>query len=158
MLKLLTNNYLPALYLALTLVGALVLQHIFGWVPCPLCVLQRLTAIGLLVSLLFLARASGRGADAALVFATLFTGAGLATGGVQLHMVLQPSAESCSPGLGQALANFVEALPGTAWLLEGAGSCGDTAYSFFGIPLAAWSMLAHGTALGLAYWQLEKRN
>ena len=152
------NKFLPAAFLAAALVAALALQHVFGWTPCPLCIVQRLTAVGLLLSLIALAFVPPRGIDYVILVAALLSGAGIATGGLQLYMVLQPAAETCGPGLAMTISNLVDMIPGSAWFLEGAGSCSEARYAVLGLPLPLLSACTHAMALGLAVFQLGKRN
>lgn len=143
----------PATALGLALAAALALQHVFGWAPCPLCIVQRLTAIALALILVGYALAPQNSKDYLLAAGALVTGAGLLSAGAHLTLLYAPTDGTCGPGLALAVSRLVDAIPGTAWLLEGAGACADTRYAVFGIPLAAWSALAHVGALSLAIWQ-----
>lgn len=154
----LQNSAAPVAFLGLTLLAALVMQHVFGWAPCPLCIVQRLTAIGLALALgVYAAASSSTAKDYALTAGSLITGAGLLAAGSHLYLLYAPSAGSCGPGLALAVSRLVEALPGADWLLAGAGACEDTRYAVLGLPLAAWSAGAHVFALGLALWQRAKQ-
>jgi len=144
-LQALSRPLAPAVFLLSALLAALALQHVHGWQPCPLCILQRLSAIGLIVAIggWALAPANHPVRTAALGVAALFCGAGAAVGGGQLWVLAFPSAGACGPGLALYAQQLVEALPGSAWLLDGSGACDDARYSLLGLPLAAWSVLAH---------------
>jgi disulfide bond formation protein DsbB len=125
--------------LPLTAVGsALVSQHLFGMLPCPWCVLQRLVfvAIALVALPAALIAASGvRRSCAAL--AMLLCGAGAAAALWQ-HFVAS-SAASCNLTLADRLmaaTGLDQALPSVfaAW-----ASCADAAVKLFGLPYEAWS-------------------
>lgn len=152
--------WLPCVFMLLVLLGALTLQHVFGWLPCPLCILQRLSSIGMLGCLVASAFVSGRRASlAALFLASAFAAAGLVAGGAHLWLLAQPASGSCGPGLARFVGQLVDALPGSDWLLEGAGACEDARYQVLGLPLPAWSMAAHAFAgaLGWASWLNPRR-
>jgi disulfide bond formation protein DsbB len=140
----------PAAALALSMLGALALQHILGWPPCPLCILQRLTATALLLSLGAAAFTRGNVRQAAIVTAGLATGAGLFFAGAQLWLLANPTAGSCGPGLALTMSQLAEAIPGSAWLLEGAGACDDARHVVLGLPLAFWSGAVHLLAFSWA--------
>lgn len=144
----------PAALLLAALASALALQHTLGWAPCPLCIIQRITALALLVALMGYATTSNETwQDVWLAVGGLATGFALLAAGAHLYLIFSPQEATCGPGLAMAVTRLVEALPGSEWLLEGSGACGDTRYSIFGIPLPAWSGLAHVTAFGLALSQ-----
>lgn len=130
------------------LLAALMLQHVMGWLPCPLCILQRLSLIGLMISLLVWAPKHPTrkyGMLAVLVFCA----AGVAGAAAQLHLLMAPQSTTCGPGLALTLNQIVEALPAGAWLLEGAGACDEARYSILGLPLPLYSAVAH---IGLGGW------
>ncbi len=153
------RRFLPALpvwaaplFMLVVLLGALALQHLLGWLPCPLCILQRLSGIGLLLALSLAALPLPRnGANAVRLLACLFGAAGLVAGGSHLWLLAQPASGSCGPGLARLVGHLVDALPGSQWLLEGAGACEDVRYQILWIPLPAWSMGAHAAALGMGW-------
>jgi len=125
------------------MLAALALQHILGWQPCSLCILQRITVGALTLSLVVWALADGAARQCAIVAAGLATGAGLFFAGAQLWLLANPSDGSCGPGLALTMARLADAIPGSAWLLEGAGACDDARYLVLGLPLALWSGAVH---------------
>lgn len=157
--RLLFSSWTPAAVLALGLVSALVLQHAFGWLPCPLCIIQRLSAIALFAALMgFGATRPGSWARrVSVAVAALAMLAGLAGAGAHLWLLFGPQTQSCGPGIALFVAQLVDALPGSEWLLEGAGFCEDARYQVLGVPLPAWSGALHVVAFGLMAWQLRGR-
>lgn len=145
------SRFTPSIALAMALVAALSLQHVFGWLPCPLCIVQRVTAIGMLAALVAFGWARTDLARTGLIaLAALAAGVGVLAGGAHLYLIYGPQSETCGPGLALTVAQLVDAIPGSQWLLEGAGACGDTRYAIFGLPLPGWSVLAHVIPLALA--------
>jgi len=131
---------------------ALYAQHILLLDPCPLCVLQRVAAIGLGVIFLIAAlhdpQGWGRRIYAALVL--LLAGGGAAVAGWHWHLQNLPPAEvpACGPGLSYMLENFPvgEAM---RMVFEGSGECAEVVWSFLGLSMPAWVFICM-TGLGLA--------
>jgi protein dithiol:quinone oxidoreductase len=139
-----------------SLVSALVLQHSFGWVPCPLCILQRLALIGLVLALLGQGVTS-RFAGLWQLLVRLFALAGASASISHLWVLANPSKGSCGPGVARLANQLMDLVPGSEWLLEGAGACEDARYAIAGIPLPGLSL---GLYCGLALWSfwLAKRS
>lgn len=147
----------PAVFVAAGIASALVLQHLLGWAPCPLCILQRLTAIGLCLSLsvrAFFGDTAGRKADVALACVMMSSLGGVWAAGTHLWILLGPQSGSCDPGVARFVGHLVDALPGSAWLLEGGGTCEDTRYELLRVPLPAWSGALHLAGAG---WAAQQR-
>lgn len=145
-------TWLPAAIVGAGLVGALALQHLLGWVPCPLCIIQRLTAILLFVSLWAYAYGGTGTATRTLakMSALLASSGGIFAGIAHLHILFNPETTSCGPGLSRIVARLVDAIPGSEWLLEGAGLCENATYTILGAPLALWSIFLHGVPVLIA--------
>lgn len=123
------------------LAGALVLQHVFGMNPCPLCVFQRIAFIFAGVLATAAALLGPRQAAAWLGAATglvSLVGAGIA--GWHLRLLAQPGTLSCGPGLYDMLDNFPlsHVLPR---VFAGSGDCATAGEPILGLPLAAWALL-----------------
>lgn len=137
-------KFAPATLVFLSMVAALALQHALGWVPCPLCILQRLSAIGLMLSLAAWALAKdSRSQKIGLGVGLLMCLLGLAAGTAHLWVLAHPTGGACAPGISRLVGQLMDYIPGSAWLLEGAGSCETADYKVAGVPLPALSMLAH---------------
>ncbi len=143
----------PALLMASGMGAALLLQHVLDWLPCPLCIVQRLTALSLVVLLSgwALAERSDLARRIWLGAAAIAAFAGVAAAGAHLWLLWQPQTGACGPGLARWVNHLVEALPGSEWLLEGAGACDEAKYALIGIPLPAWSGALHLAALAWAF-------
>ncbi len=127
------------------LVGAsFYVQHVLGIDPCPLCIVQRFTYLGLIPVFLAAAGAPGGGrAQRALLWTagTLALG-GLAVAGYQTYLQLSPApgAVRCSASLAYMLDSmaFTEVL---AQLLRATGDCSDSSFTILGLTLAQASVL-----------------
>lgn len=135
-----------ALIIALAaILGALAIEHVGGYAPCPLCLEQR-TAYYVAIPLLFVALvllAAGRGRLAALLFFTialaflLNSALGVYHAGAELKW--WPGPDTCGGG--------ASGVTGDAGSLLGTLSktrvirCDEPALLIFGLSLAAWNAL-----------------
>ncbi|MGF9762089.1 disulfide bond formation protein B [Microvirga sp. 0TCS3.31] len=136
-----------ALGAAATVGGALVFEHVFGYVPCKLCLIQRnpyyiAIPLGLAAALL-----PPRWTRAGLWFlAVIFlvsAGLGAYHSGVEWGFFAGPS--DCGGGAGAGAGNvgdFLNQLQNTRVV-----SCTEAAWRFLGLSLAGWNVLI---SLGLA--------
>jgi disulfide bond formation protein DsbB len=121
---------------------ALVLQHLKGQAPCPLCVLQRgaFLLVGLIALVAAIHQPQRRGAAiyaAGIALASL-SGLGVATWHVwTLH----------HPKLGcgiDVMEQFVNSLPSARllpWLFRASGECATPQQPIFGLQLPEWSLI-----------------
>ena len=148
LLRFLTSPTRVALLLALActgLVGAsFFVQHVVGIEPCPLCIIQRFTYVGL-IPVFAAAVLAGEGSALQrrlLWLAALGTLLGLAVAGyqTQLQMFPAPTAEGCSASLSYMLdtMSVTEVL---GKLLQAKGDCADTSFKVLGLTLAQASLL-----------------
>ena len=136
-----------ALGAAATIGGALVFEHVFGYVPCKLCLMQRnpyylAIPLGLAAALL-----PPRWARVGLwlLALTFIVSAGLGAyhSGVEWGFFAGPS--DCGGGSGAAagsVGDFMNQLQTTRVV-----SCTEAAWRFLGLSLAGWNVLI---SLGLA--------
>jgi len=132
---------------AATVGGALVFEHVFGYVPCKLCLIQRnpyyvAMALGVVAALL-----PPRWARIGLwlLTAVFLVSAGLGAyhSGVEWGFFAGPS--DCGGGAGAGAGNvgdFLSQLQNTRVV-----SCTEAAWRFLGLSLAGWNVLI---SLGLA--------
>ncbi|MGO4524639.1 disulfide bond formation protein B [Microvirga sp. 2MCAF35] len=136
-----------ALGAAATVGGALVFEHVFGYVPCKLCLMQRnpyyiAIPMGLVAALLPPRYARAGLWLLALIF-VVSAGLGAYHAGVEWGFFVGPS--DCGGGSGAAAGNvgdFMSQLQNTRVV-----SCTQAAWRFLGLSLAGWNVLI---SLGLA--------
>lgn len=143
------------------MIAALVLQHVVGLEPCPLCILQRvavilLGAVFLLAALHNPAGALGRRiyAGASLVIAA--AGAGIAA----RHVWLQHLPPEEVPPCGPALDYILDAFPLTKALgiiLRGSGDCAEVSWTWLGLSIPGWTLVAFAGYILLALFLLLYR-
>ncbi len=134
--------YTTLAVVSLALIGvALVLQHVVGLDPCPLCIFQRIAYFALALFALIAAWLSPGAASrwfGGLALVSALSGAGIAARHVWLQM--NPTGMSCGPGLGAMLENFplTDMLPK---VFRGSGDCSESAWTLLGLTIADWSLL-----------------
>ena len=134
--------YVTLAFISFGLIGVgLLLQHVVGLDPCPLCIFQRLAYLTLALFALLAAWLSPRTASrwfGVLVLLSALTGGGIAGWHVWLQM--NPQGMSCGPGLQAMLDNFplTEVLPK---VFRGSGDCTESAWTLVGLTIADWSLL-----------------
>ena len=134
--------YTTLAVVSLGLIGVgLLLQHVVGLDPCPLCIFQRMAYLAVALLALLAAVLSPRASSrwlGGLVLLSALTGAGIAGWHVWLQM--NPQGMSCGPGLATMLENFplTEVLPK---VFRGSGDCSESAWRLLGMTIADWSLL-----------------
>jgi disulfide bond formation protein DsbB len=130
-----------ALGAAATIGGALVFEHVFGYVPCKLCLIQRnpyyiAIPLGLAAAVLPPRWTRAGLWLLALVF-IVSAGLGAYHSGVEWGLFAGPS--DCGGGAGQGAGNvgdFLNQLQNTRVV-----SCTEAAWRFLGLSLAGWNVL-----------------
>ncbi|HRP98087.1 MAG TPA: disulfide bond formation protein B [Rhodocyclaceae bacterium] len=151
------SNLSPrALFLALfavctgLLAYGLYLQHVVGLEPCPMCIMQRYAFVAVaLVALV--AGLHGPARTGSIVYGVVVALLAAAGGTVAARQSLlqrsPPDIAECGPGLEYLIDSFgvAEALP---MIFRGAGDCAAIDWTFLGLTIANWSLLAF-VAVGL---------
>ena len=112
--------------------------------PCPLCILQRVVYIVLMVVFLIGAlhgpRRTGVYVYSALLTVVSLVGAGIATRHVWLQHLPKDKVPECGPGLNYMLDRFplVEAF---AKIFRGSGECAEVGWKLLGLSVAEWSLV-----------------
>jgi disulfide bond formation protein DsbB len=127
------------------MVYALYAQYVLELAPCPLCVFQRVAVIALgIVFLLAGLHKPGRAGGIVYALLVLITaGAGIGVAGRHVWLQGLPSDQvpACGPGLDFMLDAFPlgEVL---RMVLSGSGECADVDWSFLGLSMPAWVLIA----------------
>ena len=134
--------YATLAVVSLGLIGVgLLLQHVVGLDPCPLCIFQRIAYVAVALFALLAASLSPRASSrwvGGLALLSALTGVGIA--GWHVWLQLNPQGMSCGPGLATMLENFplTEVLPK---VFRGSGDCSESAWTLLGLTIAEWSLL-----------------
>ncbi|MBT8139276.1 MAG: disulfide bond formation protein B [Gammaproteobacteria bacterium] len=135
------------------------LQYVEGLEPCPLCITQRffLFLCGMLGLVAALHKPGVIGARVYAALGVAVAGAGSFFSIRQLH--LQSLPEDQVPACGPSLEFILETFPLTeaiSILLRGDGNCAEVAWTFLGLSIPAWTLVAFaGLAIG---WLLQLRS
>lgn len=125
--------------------------------PCPLCILQRLLVLA--VGIIFLLGAmhnpvnTGRRVYGFLVVLFASLGAAIAGRHVWLQSVPEEQVPSCGPGLNFILDNFPIS-QAIDMVLRGSGECADVLWTFLGLSIPAWTLVAFVVMILLGLMQL----
>lgn len=135
-------GYATLAFVSFGLIGVgLLLQHVVGLDPCPLCIFQRMAYFAVALFALLAAWLSPRAASrgfGVLVLAAALGGAGIAGRHVWLQM--NPQSMSCGPGLQTMLELFplTDVLPK---VFRGSGDCAEASWTLLGLTIADWSLI-----------------
>lgn len=128
-------------FAALSLVGfALYLQHVSGWAPCPLCVIQRYLFVSLALVCILFALLPARTGRVGTGLAALVALGGAGTAGWHVWVKAHPSV-SC--GL-DPLETAVNRIPPAEWmpfLFKADGLCSTPYPPILGLDTPQWSLL-----------------
>lgn len=126
-----------------SLTVAVLLQHVLGWQPCPLCVLQRLGILG--IGVFSLAAAfTGSQPVVSATMRSIATAAAFGGGFAayqQLVLLWGQGEATCGSMLRMYMTRLADNLPALEWLLDGPADCAADSNMFLGLPLAFWVLL-----------------
>jgi disulfide bond formation protein DsbB len=131
-------------------------QFIMALEPCPLCISQRLAI--LLVGLVFLVAALHNPLAKGLkIYAILGTMAALIGAGLSIrHLWIQNMPEEevpeCGPGLSYIFENF-PLINTLKLMLSGTGECAEVLWTFLGISIPGWTLVAFLFLGAMSLWQ-----
>lgn len=144
-------NLLAALVCAGMLGYAIYSEKVLGYVPCPLCMFQRVCigALGIvfLVAGLHRAKRVGSIVHGVLIF-LVAGGTGWVAG---RHVWIQHQPPGSVPSCGAPLDTLMEMFPlhdVIRRVMTGGGECGNVDWTFLGISMPGWVLIA-AVALGL---------
>ena len=138
---------------ACIILTALYMQYVMELEPCALCITQRIFVIAIgLVALTAAIHGPGRlgvrlYSGACILFAII--GGSFSARHVWLQNLPEDLVPACGPSLDYLIENFPlsEAL---SLLLQGDGNCADTLWTFLGLSIPAWTLVAF-IVLGLYF-------
>ena len=137
------------------------MEHVMGLQPCPLCITQRafVILVGLIALIAFIHNPATTGRRIYGVAGLLAALIGAAFSARQLWLQSLPpdQAPACGPGL----AYMFDAYPfmdAMKVLLQGDGDCAKVDWTFLGVSIAGWTLVAFiGLALVNLYQIARKR-
>jgi disulfide bond formation protein DsbB len=140
-------NLLALLIVILLLGVTYYLQHYAGFVPCPLCMLQRFAMMGLglifLIGTIFYFQRTGRIILSVLSY--LYALAGVVLAGRQVWLQHLPPAASSGSDCGASLEYMMQALPLSQVMnkvFSGSSECSLVDWRFLHLSLAEWALIS----------------
>lgn len=120
-------------------------QFINNLEPCPLCILQRVLAllvgVVLLIAVLHNPKGNGLRIYGFLAGALALLGASISARHLWLQSLPEDQVPSCGPGLNFMLDNFP--LGDTInMVLRGSGECAEVLWTFIGVSIPGWTLVA----------------
>ena len=141
---------------------ALYVQYQLYLEPCPLCVFQRIAVIGIGIAFLLLAvlnPAPGWARRIVLGFFGLSALGGVIVAGrhVWLQHLPPDKVPTCGPGLNYMLDNFPlgDALK---MVFTGSGECASTDWTFVGLSMPMWVLIAVVVMTSVGFWNNLSRS
>jgi len=149
------GNLLGFLVCAGLLAYAYYAQFVLHLEPCPLCIFQRVGVFAIGV-LFLIAAAHDPPAWGSRVYAALLALATAATAGVALrHLYIQSLPEGAVPACGASLDFMLKVFSLSEVLvkvLTGSGECARITWSFLGLAMPGWVLIAAIVLGGFAVW------
>ncbi len=128
------------------------LQYVKHQDPCPLCMVQRVVFIAILILFAFAAvhgpKRIGQRIYAALIALLSLSGIGVAARHIWIQNLPKDEVPACGPGLDYML----ETMPMSdvlKSLMHGSGECAEKGWTFLTLGIPEWSLLCY---LGLGIW------
>lgn len=122
--------------------------------PCPLCISQRIailiTGIVFLIAALHNPQNGGIKIYSILGIITALFGAGISIRHVWIQNLPPDEVPECGPGLEYVFENF-PLIDSIKLMLNGTGECADILWTFLGVSIPGWTLVAF---LGLAILSL----
>ncbi len=152
--------YFWGLLLVVCLISAtFYLQEYDGFVPCPLCILQRITfgILGVLFLLGVLFAYRRITCFFINLLAASFSLLGILLSGRQVW--LQHLSPNQNSDCGVSLQYLIKALPFDqviAKIIEGGTECSQTGWEFLHLSLAEWSLFCFILFFGFSLWQIKR--
>ncbi len=132
--------------------------------PCPLCISQRIailvTGLVFLIAAIHNPKTCSLKAYSIIGFITALFGAGISTRHVWIQNLPPGDVPECGPGLEYVFENF-PLLDTIKLMLNGTGECADILWTFLGISIPGWTLVAFvalATLSLLQQWNTPQSN
>ncbi|MEH6551880.1 MAG: disulfide bond formation protein B [Pseudomonadales bacterium] len=136
-----------------------IMEHQMGLEPCPLCMTQRIFIVltGFFGLLAFLHNPGLRGTQ---IYGTATLLSALTGGGFSIRQLyLQSLPEDLVPACGPSLSYILDTFPlahALKLMLTGDGNCAEVAWTFMGISIPGWTLVAFAALAGISIWQIVR--
>lgn len=154
------SNFIIAAGCAVLIGIALYMEHSMGLEPCPLCMTQRVAiiAVGVVAAIAFLHHPAGtmRRVYAGLGALLAVFGGAVSSRQLWLQSLPEDQVPACGPSLEYMLETFPLADTLRA-MLQGDGNCAEVVWTFMGLSIPGWTLLAFIGLCGVNLWQMLRR-
>ncbi len=142
---------------AMGLIGVgMYMQMVLGLKPCALCITQRIfiVATGVMGLIGFLVNPAkiGRVTVASLGALMAIIGGGFSSRQIWLQSLPADQVPSCGPSIDYVFENFPLA-DALSLLLRGDGNCAEVSWSFLGLSIPSWTLVAFSGMVLINVWQ-----
>jgi len=144
-------NFAAAFICAAMFSYAIYAEKVLGFIPCPLCMFQRVCIVSLGIVFLIAALHPARRAGAIVYGVLIFLAAGAATWVSGRHVWIQHQPPGTVPSCGAPLDNLLQMFPVLEVIrrvMTGGGECGNIDWKFIGVSMPGWVLILSVT-LGL---------
>ena len=142
----------------LILVG-MYMQYVMDLYPCPLCITQRvfIVAVGLTALLAFIVnpKTTGRRVFGALGVLFAIGGGAFSSRQLWLQSLPEDQVPACGPSVEYLLENF-PLMDALSVLLRGDGNCAEVVWTFLGISIPGWTLVAFIGLAAINVWQIAR--
>lgn len=154
-------NWLIAAGCVFLMAVALVFEHVMLLQPCPMCIFQRIAVIGVGV-IAFIGAVHNPGLTGVRVYGGLSILSALIGSGISIrHLYLQSLPEDEIPACGPSLDYLVEVFPLSEviqMVLIGDGNCAEVVWSFLGISIPGWLLVAFAGLIVICGYQVFRKD
>ena len=154
-------NFAGFIACAAMMAYALYAERVLGLEPCPLCMFQRVGVVALGAVFLLAALHHPKGAGGARAYAVLIALAAAFPAYVAgRHVYIQGLPPGSVPACGASLDYMVEVFPLMTVIkkvLFGAGECQKIDWSFLGLSMPAWVLMAVAALGAFGFWANARR-
>lgn len=137
------------------------MQYVMDLYPCPLCITQRvfIVAVGVMGLLGFIINPKTMGRRILGVCGLIFAVAGGSFSSRQLWLQSLPPDQvpACGPDIGYLMENF-PLMDALSVLLRGDGNCAEVSWSFLGVSIPGWTLVAFIGLAAFNIWQILRKH
>ncbi|HSG63006.1 MAG TPA: disulfide bond formation protein B [Pseudomonadales bacterium] len=154
------SNFIIAAGCAVLIGIALYMQYSMGLEPCPLCMTQRVAiiAVGVVAFIAFLHHPSGalRRAYAGVGALLAVLGGAVSSRQLWLQSLPEDQVPACGPSLDYMLETFPLA-DTLRVMLQGDGNCAEVVWTFLGLSIPGWTLVAFIGLCSANLWLMLRR-
>ena len=146
---------------AMMLIAYFYFQKYLGLLPCPLCVSQRVFAVsaGIIALIAFVHNPKGMGKTLYSILVMISAAIGASISGRQLWLQSLPEDQvpACGPTLGY-LYEYFPLQDVLSAMFIGEGSCAEVVWSFLGLSIPGWTLVAFIGIILVSIWQIFRKS